>query len=97
METTLLRKICEDAFNTFGSEAQFMMVVEECGELLNALAKYKRGRATEEELIEEVADVSIMMEELANHFNWNLYIEWREYKLLRLKKRIDEQWEKAVQ
>lgn len=97
METNLLRKICYDAFDTFGSKAQFTMVVEECGELLNALAKYERGRATEEELIDEIADVSIMMDELANHFNWNFFVEKKEYKLLRLKKRIEEHRKTAVQ
>ena len=41
------------------------MVFEECGELINALAKVYRGRSSGQDVITELADVSIMIEQMA--------------------------------
>lgn len=69
--------------------SQVFMVVEECGELLNALAKYDRGRAQASDVITELADVSIMVEQMAIAFGYGDYIEEKERKLQRLKQRIE--------
>ena len=52
----------------WGINAQVDMVMEETGEMLAALGKGKRGRVPKEEIITELADVSIMMEQMAVFF-----------------------------
>lgn len=77
------------AISTFGIEAQKWMLVEECGELLNAIAKMNRCRATKEEAIDELADVSIMVEQIAYAIDHEAYIKRQEEKLLKLAKKLE--------
>jgi NTP pyrophosphatase (non-canonical NTP hydrolase) len=76
------------ALKRYGIDAQKLMVVEECGELLNALAKTYRGRASIEELITELADVHIMVEQMALYYGWAEFQEEKERKLERLQQRL---------
>ena len=80
---------------TFGIENQTFMLVEECAELLNAVAKLKRGRATKEDIITELADVSIMVEQLAFFYGWDEFKEEKERKLTRLEDRINHHTKKG--
>lgn len=82
------RKIYNTALNQWGLVNQVFMVVEECGELLNVLAKAKRSRVTQEEIITELADVSIMVEQMAFFYGEKNFIAEKERKLERLKKRL---------
>jgi NTP pyrophosphatase (non-canonical NTP hydrolase) len=50
------------AIAKWGVGAQKNMAYEEIGELLTALARDDRGRVTTEELLTELADVTIMCE-----------------------------------
>ena len=75
--------------SAFGIDAQVFMVMEETGELLSALAKAKRGRVTSAEIITELADVSIMMEQMAVYFGLDEFREEKERKLQRLKERLE--------
>lgn len=77
------------AIESWGIEAQVFMVMEEVGEMLNALAKANRGRSTSKEIITELADVSIMMEQMASYFGWEEFEKEKEYKLERLKERLE--------
>lgn len=97
MKSEEIRKTYRDAMICFGYDKQLLMVMEECGELLNALAKYDRGRATKEEVLDELADVSIMVEQFAEHFDWEFFIGRRISKVIRLHNRIEAYREKAVQ
>lgn len=81
--------IYKKAITKWGDVAQINMVYEECGELVTALARYMRGRATEDEVITEVADVSIMAEQLAVLFGKEKFNEEKERKLKRLKERLE--------
>ena len=74
--------------NTFGIVNQTFMLVEECAELLNAVAKKKRDRAKKEDIITELADVSIMVEQLAFFYGWDAFKDEKERKLTRLEDRI---------
>lgn len=82
----------QDLFETvitkFGFDAQKAMAVEECAELINALCKEKRGRATDDDIITEIADVQIMCEQLAIIYGKEKVRQERLRKLLRLHKRI---------
>ena len=77
------------AIDTWGQLPQVNMVFEECGELTTALARYLRGRANEEEVITEVADVAIMMEQMAVLFGKEQFEQEKERKLQRLKERLE--------
>jgi len=63
------RAILKDALKFWGTDAQSMMLVEETGELLHALARSYRCHSEEEkaqrkaELVEEVADVQVMLDQ----------------------------------
>ena len=77
------------ALTEYGTEAQKMMLIEEIGELLNAFAKFPRGRAKVDDVIEELADVSIMVEQMALLYGWSRFESIREQKLKRLGERLD--------
>lgn len=80
--------ICNKAIEKYGLDAQLTMVVEECAELINAIVKLKRQRSTHEEIIEEMADVSIMIEQISYVFGRDLFFRERIRKLKRLEKRL---------
>lgn len=57
----------------FGYDAQSNQLVEECAELIQAVSKYRRAKATGvqptlnlvfENLVEEIADVELMLEQV---------------------------------
>lgn len=78
------------ALATFGAEHQRMMCIEECAELIDALAKYDRGRAEAKDVITELADVSIMVEQMAVLYGKEEFKAEKKRKLKRLQKKIDE-------
>lgn len=49
------------AVTHYGKEHQKKKAIEEMGELITALSREQDGRATEHDVITEIADVSIMM------------------------------------
>lgn len=61
MTIELNDSILRDAVATWGESSQVDMLVEETSELLNAIMKFKRGRASVEDVLTEIADVEIML------------------------------------
>ena len=55
-----------EAVKQWGVELQVGMVAEECGEMLSALSKFRRGRIKPMELASEIADVRIMLDQIAH-------------------------------
>ena len=90
-----LMRLYNRVLNTFGIVNQTFMLVEECAELLNAVAKMKQGRAGKEDIITELADVSIMVEQMAFFYGWEDYKEEKERKLTRLEDRINHHTKKG--
>jgi NTP pyrophosphatase (non-canonical NTP hydrolase) len=78
----------ETALTKWGFENQLWMVAEECGELLNAIGKMRRERVTREDVITELADVTIMCEQIAQYIGYDDYTKEMERKLERLKERL---------
>lgn len=62
--------ICQKAIQMFGIEDQTGMLYEECGELLSAINKFKRGRVVQGAVVEEIADVIIMCVQMAHYFGY---------------------------
>ena len=82
---TIYRKLL--AMN--GYIGQMHVSIEEMAELTNALVKKERGRATDEDVIGEIADVIICVEQLADIFGVTKVVEMKEAKLRRLAARIE--------
>lgn len=61
-------EIYRKAIERYGAYNQRLMAIEECAELTNALAKYPRNRSTTDDIIEEIADMTIMCRQLALMF-----------------------------
>lgn len=81
--------ICEDALDTFGIEHQVDKCIEECAELINALEKYRRGRALPPEVVTEIADVLITCAQMSIVFGREAVVHEQARKLKRLEKRIE--------
>lgn len=82
-------EIYKKAVDTYGIEAQTKMAIEEMAELTNALMKLARGRVTIPDVVEEIADVKIMMEQLSCIYGRNAVAQQIDYKVKRLKDRIE--------
>lgn len=52
----------------WGTEAQYDQAVEECAELIAVLKHFRRGKAGEEEVVSELADVTLMLGQLTYMF-----------------------------
>ena len=78
-------KLYQKAIDVWGIEAQRNMAFEELGELNTALARDRRGRATKEEILTELADVTIMCEQLALFLGYDDYEKEIDNKLVRLR------------
>lgn len=48
----------------YGRKSQEEIAIEECSELVKAIIKLRRGKGTVEELVDELADVQIMTDQL---------------------------------
>jgi NTP pyrophosphatase (non-canonical NTP hydrolase) len=77
------------AIKDWGVSAQIKMMYEEGGELITALAQFDRGRNTIEDVATEIADVMVVCEQLALIFGEELVQEKYDYKIARLKERLD--------
>lgn len=90
------RTVYACVLNMNGFESQVGMVMEESGELLAALNHYQRRREnSENELLEEIADMTIMLEQLVVALSLENGVEYEplvqnimKTKIHRLKKRL---------
>lgn len=94
MTTEERRALLDRAITAYGAPEQMDMAVEEMAELTKALCKVKRvscaaeAKAVLENVVEEMADVQIMLDQLRIIFGRST-AEAEECKLERLKKRLD--------
>jgi len=77
-----------DALTVWGLKAQTLMAIEEMAELTKAICKMDRG-GSKEDLIDEIADVTIMLEQLRLFFGINQEVcDRMDQKIERLSKRL---------
>lgn len=75
--------------NNYGYEAQAMQCIEECAELIQAINKYRRyGDEAKDNLVEEIADVQIMLDQLLYLLNADTFSV--------IDKKLDRQIERVV-
>lgn len=82
-------ELYKKALEQWGIHPQVRMTFEECSELMDTLSKAYRKRATKEDVITELADVSIIVEQMALLFGYEEYEEERERKLLKLQNKLE--------
>ena len=81
------------ALNVWGAHAQGLMAVEEMSELTQALSKHFRGKTDLVNIVEEIADVRIMLEQLEMMFDCSAAVQGAlDYKIERLQERLDNCW-----
>lgn len=81
------------ALNVWGAHAQELMAVEEMSELTQALSKHFRGKTDLVNIVEEIADVRIMLEQLEMLFDCSAAVQGAlDYKIERLQERLDNCW-----
>ena len=89
META--RSVYREVLETFGAEWQVRKCLEELAELGVAVPHCYDGKDKPGHVAEEIADVGIMLEQMAMLFNCETEVErMRRYKLRRLEQRIEE-------
>lgn len=85
--------ICNTALEHYGVHSQIVKCMEECGELIQALARKLSGEHNEENVAEELADVEIMLMQMKMAFGRQKVYRVRAQKLARLKMRMEEEEE----
>lgn len=80
----------QEATKAWGKDAQITLAQEELAELNVELARYFRGRNDTEDVVDEIADVLIAANQLALIFGKEATEDRVEYKLRRLRSRVDE-------
>lgn len=85
-------KILENAINKYGSRFQEDICIEEMGELIQAIVKYRRHQNSKRKnnIIEEMADVTICLEylKLIHNISDEDINKMIEYKIMRTDRRI---------
>lgn len=83
------KAVYEAALNKWGKEAQTQMAIEEMAELTKEICKLHRGKQDLEALADEIADVTIMLEQLRLMYGINdLVCKHMDDKILRLQNRV---------
>lgn len=83
----------KQAIKTYGEHAQKLMAIEEMSELTKEICKDFRGKLDREHLIEELADVTITIDQLMLMYkiSGNELQQMCERKMERLKERLEKQ------
>lgn len=63
-------EIYSASLEKWGAQAQYDQAVEECAELITILKHFRRGKADEDAVIAELADVTLMIGQLGYMFGW---------------------------
>lgn len=96
MEKEEIKSLLQAAVDHYGISHQIRMAIEEMAELIDALMKRTRARRTDADVITEIADVTIMMNQLMLIFGESAVRDEIDRKLNRLKERMDGRDEEAV-
>ena len=83
------KKVYQAALRKWGVGLQTMMAVEEMSELTKEICKIKRGKMDLDALADEIADVTIMLEQLREIYGLNDAVcDHMDAKILRLQSRV---------
>ena len=91
MDITHENAICCTALEHYGVHHQIVKCMEECGELIQVLARKMCGEENIENVVEELADVEIMLMQMRTVFGRPSAHRAMAQKLARLKMRMEEE------
>lgn len=91
----MINPILKRALETWGEQAQMLMVVEEMSELMKEVLKnINRKKDNIAEIIEETADVEIMLEQLKENYHIAEKVEtYKNNKIKMIEQRLND-WDK---
>lgn len=84
------RDICNRCIKKWGWRAQKIKLIEEMGELIQALAKHDNDLGSWHDVIEEAVDVELMLNQLKGFQVSPLWFDLRDQKLQYLRQRLEE-------
>ena len=83
------QRVYEAALNKWGEKLQATVAIEEMAEVQKEITKMLRGKLDREHMAEEIADATIMLEQLRQMLNINDSVEsWMDYKVAALKRKV---------
>lgn len=85
------KKLFQRAISTWGEESQKMMAVGECGEFLAEFGRMVQNRSSSEKMVDEIADVIIMMNQMALMFGEDAVRERIKFKLSKITAKLDKE------
>lgn len=84
------KAVYEQALAKWGAKMQATVAIEEMSEVIKEITKSLRGELNREHLAEEIADATIMLEQLRQMFNINDSVcSWMDYKIAALKRKVE--------
>ena len=91
----MINPVLKRALETWGEQAQMLMVIEEMSELTKEILKnINRKKDNIEQIIEETADVEIMLEQLKENYQIAEKIaEYKDKKIKLIEQRLND-WNK---
>lgn len=84
-----LEEIFQATLEKWGAEAQYDQMIEECAELIIALKHYRRGKIDREAVVDELADVTLMLGQLTWMFGPPIVEQSIQRKLEKLSELMD--------
>ena len=97
--TELEKCKCHFIAESMGKQSQIDVAIGECAELISALEDYRRGRIDVDGIVDEIADVEVMMEQLMHIFDCTIQTKDRiAFKIHRQLERMGEEnrWKGTV-
>jgi len=84
-----MTQIYRKTIDKWGEEAQYDQLIEECAELIAAIKHFKRGKIDQQDVINELADVTLMVGQLSWMVGDDKVTAAVEEKLQKLKKLLN--------
>lgn len=84
----ITKELSKKAVEFWGLERQTNMVIEEVGEFLQAWNKFKRGKITNRQYVEEMVDCYIMFSQM-RHLYGDLFEQILKNKIDRIERKIE--------
>ena len=84
------KAVYDAALGKWGAKMQATVAIEEMSEVIKEITKMLRGKLDREHMAEEIADATIMLEQLRQMLNINDSVEsWMDYKIAALKRKVE--------
>ena len=84
------KQVYDAALGKYGAKMQATVAIEEMAEVQKEITKMLRGKLDREHMAEEIADATIMLEQLRQMLNINDSVaSWMDYKIAALKRKVE--------